>query len=84
MTQVKDPVCGMTIESATAAGQSSYAGQTFYFCSDSCKAQFDAAPDRYAPYDANDPPYTVSGGIVAPKFGSAGSGGAEYEPLPRQ
>ena len=25
------------------------------------------------------PPYTKSDGIVAPKFGAAGSGGAEYE-----
>ncbi len=28
--------------------------------------------------------YTRSGGIVAPKFGSAGSGGAEYEPGPKK
>ena len=95
MTQVRDPVCGMTIDSATAAGQSTHAGETFYFCSASCKETFDAAPERYAgesvrknPTDfadrkADDPPYTVSGGIVAPKFGAAGSGGAEYEPLPK-
>jgi hypothetical protein len=30
----------------------------------------------------HEPPFTKSGGFVAPKFGSAGSGGAEYEPLP--
>ncbi|HEV8150538.1 MAG TPA: heavy metal-binding domain-containing protein [Gemmatimonadales bacterium] len=32
--------------------------------------------------EQHEPPYTKSGGIVAPKFGSAGSGGAEYEPGP--
>ncbi len=33
--------------------------------------------------DAN-PPRTTKGGITAPKFGSAGSGGAEYEPGPER
>lgn len=28
------------------------------------------------------PPNTTEGGVTAPKFGSAGSGGAEYEPGP--
>lgn len=28
------------------------------------------------------PPHTTSDGVTAPKFGSAGSGGAEYEPGP--
>lgn len=27
----------------------------------------------------NDPPHTVTKGVPAPKFGFAGSGGAEYE-----
>lgn len=31
------------------------------------------------PLERHEPPYTKSDGIVAPKFGSAGSGGAEYE-----
>ncbi|HJU88718.1 MAG TPA: hypothetical protein VJ672_04960 [Gemmatimonadaceae bacterium] len=30
------------------------------------------------------PPRTTSGPITAPKFGSAGSGGAELEPGPRK
>jgi hypothetical protein len=30
--------------------------------------------------DAGNPPRTTSGGITAPKFGAAGSGGAEFEP----
>lgn len=32
--------------------------------------------------ERHEPPYTKSGGFVAPKFGAAGSGGAEYERLP--
>jgi YHS domain-containing protein len=27
---------------------SQYSGQTFYFCSDDCKAIFDAAPQQFA------------------------------------
>lgn len=48
MAQVKDPVCGMTIDSSSAAGSSSYQGQTYYFCSTQCKTQFDANPATYA------------------------------------
>jgi Cu+-exporting ATPase len=34
--KVKDPVCGMTIESTTAAAQGTYGGKTEYFCAESC------------------------------------------------
>lgn len=34
--------------------------------------------------DAPNPPRTTKGGITAPKFGSAGSGGAELEPGPER
>jgi Cu+-exporting ATPase len=47
MARVTDPVCGMTIDSETAAAQSQYEGRTFYFCSAPCKRQFDADPSRY-------------------------------------
>lgn len=44
---VLDPVCGMKVEPAKAAGQSEYDGSTQYFCSLGCKAKFDADPLRY-------------------------------------
>jgi YHS domain-containing protein len=44
---VKDPVCGMTIDPATAAGKSDYNGVTYYFCSLGCKASFDKDPVKY-------------------------------------
>lgn len=47
MDKQTDPVCGMQIEEKDAAGQSDYKGQTFYFCSDRCKEQFDADPTRF-------------------------------------
>ena len=46
-TQVKDPVCGMTISEKTAAGTSEYKGENFYFCSSACKEKFDSNPAQY-------------------------------------
>jgi YHS domain-containing protein len=97
MTQVKDPVCGMMIDADTAAGRSDFKGRTYYFCSAACLRRFDADPAKFvgAPASADapavrpntelerhEPPYTKFGGMIAPKFGSAGSGGLEYERLP--
>lgn len=44
---VIDPVCGMTIDPATAVGSSSYNGETWHFCSRNCEAKFDVAPAEY-------------------------------------
>jgi Cu+-exporting ATPase len=44
---MKDPVCGMTVDPAKAAGSSVHKGVTYYFCSPSCKARFDANPGQY-------------------------------------
>ncbi len=45
---VKDPICGMMIDPATAAGSSEHEGQTYYFCGAGCKTAFDADPAKYA------------------------------------
>ncbi len=42
-----DPVCKMTVEPARAAAQSTYRGQTYYFCCPRCKQEFDREPARY-------------------------------------
>lgn len=47
-TNVVDPICGMTIHPADAAGSSRYGGTDYYFCAKSCKAAFDAEPAQYA------------------------------------
>lgn len=90
MQSVIDPVCGMVVDPETAAGHSKFEGRDYYFCSVACKTQFDSNPGNYSHADggragarnADDPPFTKTGPLVAPKFGAAGSGGAEYEPLP--
>jgi YHS domain-containing protein len=51
MTQAEeklvDPVCGMTVTKADAAGSSEYQGKTYYFCSAACKQSFDKNPRQY-------------------------------------
>lgn len=42
-----DPVCGMTIDPATAAGSAEHDGQTYYFCSPGCRKAFLADPGKY-------------------------------------
>jgi Cu+-exporting ATPase len=44
---VKDPVCGMDVDSKTAAAKSDYQGKTYYFCSQGCKKSFDKEPEKY-------------------------------------
>jgi Cu+-exporting ATPase len=45
--KVKDPVCGMMIDPATAAAKSEYNGKTYYFCSPDEKPKFDKDPAQY-------------------------------------
>src|SRR5439155_16626632 len=47
MTTVLDPVCGMTVDPARAAGQVEHQGQMYYFCSKGCAAKFTADPERF-------------------------------------
>ena len=48
MATVKDVVCGMDIDPATAAAKSEYGGKTYYFCAPGCKKTFDQEPAKYA------------------------------------
>jgi Cu+-exporting ATPase len=45
---VTDPVCGMQVDPATAAGRRDSGAGPVYFCSTGCAAAYDARPDRYA------------------------------------
>jgi P-type Cu+ transporter len=42
-----DPVCGMTVDPATAAGKFDYEGETYYFCNPNCLRKFSVAPQGY-------------------------------------
>jgi len=45
--KVKDPVCGMEIESEKAFAKREHEGRTFYFDSQDCVDKFDADPHKY-------------------------------------
>jgi Ala-tRNA(Pro) deacylase len=45
---VTDMVCGTAIEKEHARGRSEYRGETYYFCSQRCKMEFDDNPRAYA------------------------------------
>ena len=46
-TVAKDPVCGMTVDPATARRRYDYDGKTYYFCCGGCQAKFAADPAHY-------------------------------------
>lgn len=45
--QAKDPVCGMTVEIATATFTLEHEGLTYYFCSQGCLDRFSADPRAF-------------------------------------
>jgi len=47
MGTVKDPVCGMRVDPARAAGKHDYRGKTYYFCNPRCLEKFRATPEKY-------------------------------------
>ena len=62
-----DPVCGMTVYPATAAGSHEYQGKTYYFCATSCLTKFRKDPAYYLiPPEQRAPLVTPvpSGGVV--------------------
>ena len=42
-----DPVCGMTVDPATASGSYDYQGTSYYFCNPSCLTRFKATPESF-------------------------------------
>lgn len=43
----RDPVCNMEVDEQSADGRSQYQGQTYYFCTESCKSEFEQNPEMY-------------------------------------
>jgi P-type Cu+ transporter len=65
---VRDPVCEMEIDPTSAAGQSIYRGQKYFFCSDHCRRKFEANPVEF-----------VDGGAAAtPASFHPGSAGGDH------
>ncbi len=47
MAKVKDLVCGMEVDTETAAAKTTYEGKTYYFCAPGCKREFERNPQKY-------------------------------------
>ena len=45
--EVKDPICGMSVEASTAKYKSEFQGNVFYFCCAGCKDKFEKQPEKY-------------------------------------
>ncbi|MCI4317022.1 MAG: YHS domain-containing protein [Thermoplasmata archaeon] len=41
MTKVKDPVCGMTVDTERAPAKGIYGGQPVYFCATACRVTYE-------------------------------------------
>ncbi len=48
-----DPVCGMSVDRASAPAQVEWRGQTLYFCANGCLEEFMAAPEQFLRQQAN-------------------------------
>jgi P-type Cu+ transporter len=46
-TKATDPVCGMSVDRATARHRAEHDGESFWFCSAGCRQKFIADPARY-------------------------------------
>jgi Cu+-exporting ATPase len=49
-----DPVCGMSVEAATAAAAWEHDGKTYYFCSVGCMERFRLDPVSFLSMDPSD------------------------------
>ncbi len=46
-TTARDPVCGMRVDPATAAGHADHARQRYWFCALSCRDRFVRTPEKF-------------------------------------
>ncbi len=73
MTHI-DPVCGMTVDPARAAGTFDHAGVTYYFCGARCRERFGQDPASFlaaGPSGMSEPVILMpSGGLTASRGGT--------------
>ncbi len=53
---MKDPVCGMNVDPATAKYSAEHGGHTYYFCGQGCQSKFVADPHRFLSAEQKTPP----------------------------
>lgn len=57
----------MEVDAESSAGKSSYAGETYYFCSPSCQAKFDADPAKFVAVNESDAHRTATSNEHSPE-----------------
>ena len=62
-TSETDPVCGMSVDPATAKHAFDHAGTNFHFCSAGCLAKFSADPEKYLATKPVEAPPAIPVGI---------------------
>ena len=84
-----DPVCGMQVNPATAAGSHDYNDTTYYFCSTPCLHKFKANPESFLHPSPKPPSQTLAGAkyvcpmdpeVVSDKPGACPKCGMALEP----
>lgn len=60
---LRDPVCGMILESYDVPVSREYGGRTYHFCSPVCRERFDRDRDRYASAEPLEHAQLVVGGL---------------------
>lgn len=73
-----DPVCGMTVDPASAAGSHQHGGKTYYFCNPSCLERFKAEPAKFLDAAKFLAPAKFLGGGIDQAIPAAGSSDVEY------
>ena len=61
---VRDPVCGMNVDTRTAAHSLKLRESNYYFCSEGCLKKFKADPDRYLNPTAQNIAVEVAAGTI--------------------
>jgi Cu+-exporting ATPase len=86
----RDPVCGMTVDPATAKHRCDHDAKTYYFCGPGCRTKFIADPDKYLNPTGAPEPVPAKGAIYTcpmhPQIRQKGPGacpicGMALEPL---
>ena len=63
---IEDIVCGSSLSEDSATYSSRYHGQTYDFCSLSCKSRFELSPEEFLPFeDSLEYPRAILLGAVA-------------------
>jgi len=62
--EIKDPVCGMTVDPATTPHRHVHRGESYFFCSGGCRTKFAADPEKYLDPSAREPSAPMPAGTI--------------------